>query len=154
MEDVRVFKNGELFKVFDVEHIKRAYLLAKLIQADGDLVRVEWDSPDGLMYMVRKNRWIAAYAELPVKVKRAPGRPRTDNPKPRHIPSGRPLGRPKSDNPKPRYVPTGNPRGRPKSNEVRKLKSIMLTDAEIAKAQAAGNGNLSAGIRKAIGLMD
>ena len=134
MEDVRVFKNGELFKVFDVEHIKRAYLLAKLIQADGDLVRVEWDSPDSLLYMVRRNRWVAAYSELPVRVKQAPGRP-------------------KSDNPRPRYVPTGNPRGRPKSNEVRKLKSIMLSDAEIAKAQSAGNGNLSQGIRKAIELL-
>ena len=172
MEDVRVFKNGELFKAFDVEHIKRAHMLAKLIQADGDLVRVEWDSPDGLMYMVRRNRWVAAYTELPVRVKRAPGRPKSDspvgyvptgnprgrprsaNPKPRYQPTGRPPGRPKSDNPRPRYAPTGNPRGRPKSNEVRKLKSIMLTDVEIAKAQAAGNGNLSAGIRKAIGLLD
>lgn len=153
MEDVRVFKNGELFRSFDVEHIKRAHMLAKMIQSDGDLVRVEWDSPNGLLYMARKNRWISDYTELPVKVKRAPGRPRSVNPKPRYIPTGRPLGRPKSDNPRPRSAPTGNPRGRPKSNEERTLKSVMLTAAEIEKAQAACSGNLSAGIRKAIELL-
>jgi uncharacterized protein (DUF4415 family) len=123
MEDVRVFKNGELFKAFDVEYIKRAHMLAKLIQADGDLVRVEWDSPDGLMYMVRKNRWIAAYAELPVRVKRA-------------------LGRPKSDNPKQRV--TGRPNGRPKLPG--KAIRIRLPDDVLDCLKMEGNGDVAAGI--------
>ena len=123
MEDVRVFKNGELFKVFDVEHIKRAYLLAKLIQADGDLVRVEWDSPDGLLYMVRRNRWVAAYTDLPVRVKRAPGRPKADNPKPRV---------------------TGRHNGRPKLPG--KAIRIRLPDDVLDRLKMEGNGDVAAGI--------
>lgn len=64
--------------------------------------------------------------------KRPPGRPRAQEQSAAHK---RPPGRPRIDRPETRLV------------------SVQLTAADIAKVQAAGNGNLSAGIRKAIELL-
>lgn len=122
-----LFRNGIESSRFDASWLDWVFKVVKVVRQSGAVVRLEWHSGTEVEYLSDTGDFVKEWTEL------------------------QPIEEPA---PKPKRIPSGKPPGRPKSNEVRILKSIMLTDVEIAKAQAAGNGNLSAGIRKAIGLLD
>ena len=126
MDELKFFRNGEYVRTIPSDRADLALKIAHAARKEGHMVRIERHGDSGIEYLQDDMSFGMEYADLS------------------------PVERPKRV-----YEATGRPPGRPRvlCEEPRRMIRAALTEAEIVKVQDAGNGNLSAGIRKAIELL-